>query len=74
MAEVDVTLAEDESREINPADVAKMERSSKPQRKKQGDLLRKVLVYRQEHGVGPQPRGESGEFVSYDASGDDGAG
>lgn len=70
MAEVDVTLAESD-REIREADVKKLERSTVPARKKKGDLLRRVLDYRAEHQVGPQPRTDSGEWASYDEYAED---
>lgn len=65
MAEVDVALAESD-RDIRESDVAKLERSTVEARKKKGRLLRKVLDYRGEHQVGPQPRTGEGEFAGYD--------
>lgn len=65
-SEVDVTLAESD-RDIAPADVAKLKRSKDTARRKKGDLLQKVLDYRDEHDVGPQPRGPTGRYQSWDA-------
>lgn len=62
MAEVDVTLAESD-REVDRAQVAKLLRSTDPARKKKGRLLQAVCDYRDEHGVGPQPRDpQTGEW------------